>query len=253
MFENINFDIIDIHSHFGPCTVFDVNVNEQELINALDKYNVKKAVVQLFPGVAEYNKYNNKLIEFIEKYNDRLFGLISINPHISEKDFNNEVDRLMKTELFKAIKMHTIGHAVNPLLNDADKICRAASKYDIPVMVHTGPGIPFALPSMIRPVAKKYKNINFILAHAGGGQIYSPDAVFVSSDFDNVFLETSWTTIDDKRWFLNALGAEKIIFGSDMPYNLPVELYQYKLLDIKEKDIRKILNENAARLLKIKI
>lgn len=251
MFDNIDFNIIDTHTHYGTCGVFSVNVSENDLIGALDKYQIEKAVVQLFPGVNDFKSENDKLIDLLKKYSSRLYGLISINPHIMEDDYNSEVDRLMKTGLFKCIKVHTIGHAVNPLSSDADKIYKAAAKYDIPVMVHTGPGIPFALPSMIRPIAKKYKEVNFILAHAGGSQIYSPDAVFTAGDFDNVYLETSWTSIDDKRWFLNALGAEKILFGSDMPGNLPVELFQFELMDISTGDIKKILNTNAAKLLKI--
>lgn len=251
MFENIMIDITDVHTHFGPCCVFDTNVQEEELINVLNKYNVKEAVVQLFPGIIDFKKYNDELIEILGKNKDRLFGLISINPHIAEKEFNSEVKRLMDTGLFKAIKLHTIGHSINPLLADSEKIYKTAEKYNIPVMVHTGPGIPFALPSMIRPAAKKYKNINFILAHAGGSQIYSPDAVFVASDFENVFLETSWTSIDDKKWFINALGSEKVLFGSDVPGNLPVELFQYDLLNLNKDDLENILSKNAKRLLGI--
>jgi uncharacterized protein len=251
MFDEIDFKIIDIHTHYGGCNVFDVSVSENDLIENLDKYRIGKAVVQLFPGVNDYKSENDKLIDLLKKHSNKLCGLISINPHIKEDDYNGEVDRLMKTGLFKCIKVHTIGHAVNPLSSDADKIYKAAAKYNIPVMVHTGPGIPFALPSMVRSAAKKYKEVNFILAHAGGSQIYSPDAVFTAGDFDNVFLETSWTSIDDKKWFLNALGAEKILFGSDMPGNLPVELFQFELMDTSIEDTKKIFNTNATKLFKI--
>ena len=118
-------------------------------------------------------------------------------------------------------------------------------------MIHTGIGVPFALPSMVMFVAKKYSNVNFILAHAGAGQIYCPEAIVAATHYNNVYLETSWTTIFDKIWCINALGSERILFGSDMPDNLPVEIFQYKNLDLSKSDIKNIMCDNAKRIFKI--
>lgn len=251
MFDNKKIEICDIHMHFGSCNVFDVEVTEKTLIDTLQKYNITSAVVQLFPGINSYKENNDALIDMLKKYENKLYGLISINPHVDDTFFNSEAERLFDTGLFKAIKLHTIGHAINPLSNDAKKVYKFAADHDIPVMVHTGPGIPFALPSMIRPIAKEYSVVNFILAHAGDAQIYAPDAVLTAGDLSNVFLETSWTSIGDKNWFYNSLGAEKIIFGSDMPENIPVELTQYQLMNLNDEDLSKILSENTKRLLRI--
>ena len=251
MFEDTDIKIIETHQHLGPCMVFDLNITKNDLTEAIDKNNIDICLVQLLPGVHDYREKNDDIIELCKEFEGKFYGLININPHLPEKEFDDEVKRLMDTGYFKAIKLHTIGHAVNPLSSDAEKVYRSAREYDMPVMVHTGAGIPFALPSFIIPKAQEYEDLNFILAHSGMGQIYSTEAYIVASVCSNVFLETSWTSIEDKNFFISALGSERLMFGADVPSNIPVELFQYKSLDLARKDIENIMYNNAQKLLKI--
>ncbi|MHB1275873.1 MAG: amidohydrolase family protein [Candidatus Humimicrobiaceae bacterium] len=252
MFESKSM-LIDTHQHLGPCYIFDIEVTKEELIKTMDGNEIEASIIQLFPGVSDYKAQNDKIIELCRELPKRFFGLIDINPHLPEKEFNYEADRLMKTSVFKAIKLHTIGHSISPLSNDANKVFNFARKNNIPVMVHTGPGIPFALPSLVIPKAKEYKDVNFILAHSGSAQIFSPEAYVAASICDNIFLETSWTSIGDKSWFISAFGSERIMFGADVPINVSVELFQFKALDLNDKDIKNIMAETAKKVYKIEI
>lgn len=251
MFEGTDIKIIEIHQHLGPSRVFDDNVTKEELIKALEENKIDICIVQLFPGVNDYVEKNNEIIRLCREFENRIFGLININPHLDDKEYDNEANRLMATGYFKAIKLHTIGYSVNPLSKDADKVYKFARKFEIPIMVHTGAGIPFALPSLIIPKAIEYMDIDFILAHAGMSIIYSSEAFITAQQYKNVYLETSWTSITDKNWFIKDLGSEKLIFGADVPSNIPVELFHYKKLNLGKQDLENIMFNNAKRLLKI--
>lgn len=245
--------IIDSHQHLGSCFVFDINVTREEQIKTMNDNGVETSILQLFPGVSNYKEQNDNITKLCKESPKRFLGLIDINPHLPEKEFNFECDRLIDTGVFKAIKLHTIGHSISPLANDADKVFNFARKNNIPVMVHTGPGVPFSLPSLVIPRAKEYEDVNFILAHSGGSQIFSTEAFVAASVCDNIFLETSWTSIGDKSWFINAFGSERIMFGADIPINASVELFQFRALNLSDKDIKNIMAETAKKIFKIDI
>ena len=48
-------------------------------------------------------------------------------------------------------------------------IYSVAEELDIVVMVHTGNGLPNALPSLPIPVAREHPKLRIVVAHAGGG------------------------------------------------------------------------------------
>jgi predicted TIM-barrel fold metal-dependent hydrolase len=48
------------------------------------------------------------------------------------------VERCVKELKFVGVKLHTIGHGVNPLTEDGDLVFATAFELGIPAMVHTG-------------------------------------------------------------------------------------------------------------------
>ena len=86
-----------------------------------------------------------------------------------------------------SVKLHTIGHGVNPLTDDGDLVFATAQALGIPCMVHTGAGIPFSLPALCIPAANKYPDLKIVLAHAGGG-IVSAEAQVAASIFGSLYL-----------------------------------------------------------------
>ncbi|MFQ5998221.1 MAG: amidohydrolase family protein, partial [Candidatus Bathyarchaeia archaeon] len=139
--------IIDSHSHLGSCRVFDLDTSEQELLSTMANNGITTNIVQPYPGAPNVKEVHNRIGKLAKENPGKIFGLASLNPHMNEDEYNEEVERVVKDLGFVAVKIHTIGHAVNPLGRSADKVFKAAKKLGIPVMVHTGPGVPFSLPS----------------------------------------------------------------------------------------------------------
>lgn len=239
--------LIEAHAHLGSCRVFDVEVTEELLMSALNSNGVEKAVVQPFPGCADPAAAHDRISALSSRYPGRIFGLASVNPHQSRDNYRREIKRCVEELGFVGVKLHTIGHAVNPPSRDGLMVAETAAELGVPLMVHTGTGAPFALPSSVAPLARAYTDLSIVLAHAGGG-IYTADALLMAQQFSNVYLELSWCQVGDIRRLYQGLGSARLMFGSDMPFNLPVELAKWRVLDLPENDLQAILHSNAVNV-----
>jgi len=245
--------IVDIHLHLGSCRVFDLDTPEEALMGTIEKNKVDAALVLPYPGAPDVKKTHNDIAKLMKKYPKKIFGVVSLNPHQDEKEYNAEVDRLIKGEGFVGVKLHTIGHAINPLAADAKKVFEAAKRHKVPVLIHTGAGIPFALPSHVIPMAQAYPDVPIVLYHSGMAHIYSTGAYIAAKLCKNIYLGTSWISINEKMWFVGDLGSERILLGTDLPENTAVEIFQYRSAGLSDKDLANVLGENAIKLFKLKI
>ncbi len=215
--------LIDAHAHLGDCSVFDLEITEEQLLAALDKHHVDAAIVQPFPGAGNASAVHDRIAELARNHPGRIFGLASISPHLPREQYTAEIERCVRDLGFIGVKLHTFGHAVNPGSKDAQTVYEVALGLDVPVMAHTGTGVPFALPSLFIPVARSHPQLRLVLAHAGFG-IYTPEAAVVARECPNVYLETSWCAPQAIRLLIRTLKPGRVMFGSDLPINLGVEL-----------------------------
>lgn len=244
--------IIDTHMHLGPCKVFGLNITEDNLVNNyLRKYNILVTIVQPFPGAPNPIEIHDRIFELTKKFKGKIYGMVNINPHLDRNIVEKELKRALGDLGFIAIKIHTSGHAISPVNPDADVIFEYASKYKVPVMIHTGPGFPLADPMNVAPRAEQYSEVKIILAHAGFG-FFTSAAIWLALKYDNVFLETSWVPIYDLALFVEKV-PDKIMFGSDLIENFPVEIAKVEALKMSEDVKEKFLYKNAANIFKLTI
>jgi hypothetical protein len=242
--------VIDAHAHLGECCVFGLVSTEEELIRRMDENGIDATVVQPYPGARNAAKTHDRIAELCARYPGRFFGLASLSPHADRDAYRGEVERCIKDLKFVGIKLHTIGHGVNPLSEDGDFVFATAHELGVPAMVHTGPGIPFALPSLCIPAARKYPGLNIILAHAGFA-VFSAEAQVAASVCSNLYLETSWCIGEDIRWMISTIGAERVMMGADLPSNVPVEIAKYRALDLEPKVYDRVMGGTAIETFKL--
>jgi uncharacterized protein len=235
---------IDTHAHLGECCVFGLYATEEDMIRRMDESGVDATIVQPYPGATDYTRTHNEIAELCAKHPGRFFGLASVSPHIGKDKYHREIERCVKELKFVGLKLHTIGHAVNPLTEDGDMAFATAFEFGIPAMVHTGAGIPFSLPALCIPAANKYPKLKIVLAHAGGG-IVSAEAQVAASICGNLYLETSWCIGEDIRWMINTIGSDRVMMGADLPSNVPVEIAKYQALDLEPAVYDKVMGETA--------
>lgn len=244
-------EIIDAHTHIGQCQVFDLDESENDLFAQQKEHGVSATIIQPFPGAPDAAQVHKKISKLSKERPGQVYGIVSLNPHMNHDMWKSEVERMVKDEGFVGIKIHTIGHAVNPLGNDATMVFETAKKLGVPVMVHTGPGIPFALPSMVIPRAEQFPDVPIVLAHAGWG-VFVGEALVSAMKHKNIYVEPSHVGIFEKSALTSNLGADRILFGTDVPSNIPGELGHFKSLIKNEADRDKVLGGNAKRIFKLR-
>jgi predicted TIM-barrel fold metal-dependent hydrolase len=218
--------IIDAHAHLGTCDVFDASQSAPDLLSAMDAADIGLSVVQPFPGAPDAAAVHDLIAQAASDHPGRIVGMASLNPHQPAIGYRQEIARCVKDLGFVAVKLHSIGHAVAPGSSAARLVFRTASDLGVPVMIHTGTGVPFAEPAAWIPLAKEFAETSVVLAHAGGSMFTAP-AIVAAQSCPNVFLETSWCNPQDIRRAVAAVGPEKVMFGSDMLFNARPELAKY--------------------------
>jgi predicted TIM-barrel fold metal-dependent hydrolase len=242
-------EIIDAHAHLGKCNIFDLDVPFENLLNAMDANEVKTSLVQPFPGCEDHRKVHDRIAELNDQYPGRFYGIASVNPHLGNECLK-EIRRCVQELGFIGVKLHTIGHAVMPTSSDAVELAELTAELDVPMLVHTGTGIPFALPSLCIPVARKFPNLKIILCHAGYA-FFASEAVIVAKEASNIYLEPSWCTSVQTRGMIKELGFERVFMGSDLPANLATEIAKAKSIGLDEGELSSYLGGTAREVFNI--
>ena len=246
--------IIDAHAHLGHDYVFDEEITEEELITQYRKDHVDGAIIQPFisrPYIEETKAYHNRIAEFCDAGKGLFYGMASINPHFKDEEVYDELKRCVKELGFVGVKITPIAHAVNPASKDGMKIFHMARELKITVMVHTGSGAPFSDPMMILPAAKQFPDVKIVIAHAGTDLLKS-EAVFLTKTYDQIYIEPSWLGISATKAVIESCGVNKVMFSSDHPHNVPMELLKYRNLISDSEDLERVLSGTVIEAFELK-
>lgn len=241
-------EVIDSHQHLGDCRVFDAFVSVGEVLTAIDVHGLKGVLLQPFPGAADPRRIHDQIAELEIRTDHRVRGIVSVSPHSPGDALEIEAERCVLELGFVAIKLHTLGHAVDPLSSDGSRVFALGRRLHVPVMVHTGgAGAPFASPSHCLQVARDYPDAPIILAHAGMS-VATKEAGLIAADCPNVWLETSWCSVLDLAWLRTFVGPSRLLFGSDATANIDVELHKYEQAGFSSAELALCLGKNAAKV-----
>lgn len=242
-------DIVDTHQHSGRCRVFDADVDPAAILPVLDANGVSTALVMPFPGAPDAASEHERIAMLAAEHPGRIRGIVNMNPHLD--GYEDEAARCVVEFGFVALKLHTVGHAVDPLNRDGQRVFAAARELEVPVIVHTGGvGEPFASPAHLLPVARDFPELPIVLAHAGMS-VATRQAGLVAQQCPNIYLEPSWCSILDTRWLVDLLGPSRLMFGSDALENVGLEIAKFRALELAEEDLSACLGETATSLYKL--
>ncbi|MHA1794401.1 MAG: amidohydrolase family protein [Promethearchaeota archaeon] len=242
--------IIDFHCHLK-------DHSEKHL---LEEPRISVRVVH--PAFEDFNhleKYHETIAKILEKYAGKLKAFIGI-------DFNKEPEKILDDIAFvgaAGIKIHPLLQGIKIQDKEFMKpFMSVIKKSKLPLYVHTDhPGVPIyykyrtLLKSRFGRLAKNFPDVNpIIMGHAGNNDSYL-DAKDVIVRRDNVLVETSLSPVPSEiEKIVKRVnnGENRILFGSNEPYSsFQVEVKKIEILSITDEQKRKILSENARRLLKL--
>ena len=153
------------------------------------------------------------------------------------------------------IKIHPEEH-VYPFREHGRRIFEFAAQWHAIVLTHSGHAN--SMPVDIVEVANDFPEVPVILAHIGCSD--SSDRTLQvraiqEATHGNVFADTSSAmslTPGLIEWAVSEVGADRILFGTDTPlYAASMQRARIDLADISDTAKRKILRENAQKLLHI--
>ncbi len=237
----------------------------EEFAEDLRKQGITKAVLlPLTSNIKGYGNISNEHIKEIVNADEDLFiGFASFRLENALDELKIAIEELG----LKGIKIHPQLLYLRPDDEKFEKIYEYAGKKELPVVIHTGiTGIgagtrggggiylEYGRPIYIDNIARKFENVNFIMAHFGWP--WYEEALAVAYHKENVFIDVSgWSpkyipNIVIK--YMDSLLKDKFLFGSDYPMLNPSRIIEeFKQMNLKEETLRKVFYENAKRILNI--
>jgi len=218
---------------------------------------------------------NDNLAKVIKRYPDKFIGFAHHYPFGEEAA--DELHRSVKELGFKAYKL--LAPMLDKPIEDksAYPVWEACAEHNIPVLIHfgiQGGGGGIAWHENINPlklhnVAKDFPDVTFVIPHFGCAWIR--ETLQLCWACANVVIDTSgsnqwvrwvdgdWTTKRLFRKYIETIGAERIIFGTDSSYfprGFAIRYLEDQIRDCRElglthEQLQLIFGGNAARLFKI--
>jgi predicted TIM-barrel fold metal-dependent hydrolase len=242
---------IDVHAHWGNLPVPMRDTTLSELLRVLDANSIERIVVSSIEAICYDMASGNRSVAEVVAQSSRVFGYIFLNPNRLTDSFE-EIERYALNPRFIGVKMYSGAYIGQPLNCPGHKrfLERVAAKFPrLVILFHCGENDPNNFAN-IRELAREFQTLKFIMGHMGSA--LWPQALTAARDQKNLFAEVSAplparTRTEDA---VKALGADRVLFGSDYPIINPAYTLGAVLgADISDEQRRQILYQNALRLL----
>lgn len=241
------FRIWDTHTHLGEALHSGRSQSADDLLRVMDREGIDRAVCIPFPVVTDYRATHDLIADAVRSHPDRFTGTVCLNPFVPRAQFETEVRRCADELGFRAIKLQPQYQALNPLWRRNDFFFETAVRHDLPLIVHTGAGAPYALPSLYISVARRFPELRIILAHAGGG-VYVGECIVAAEVCPNIYVELSSLMPHHVAEVVRYVPSDRLLIGSDLLESTAVEIGKIVELDA-DRDVKEDILWNTAERL----
>lgn len=255
-------------------TVYDAS--PENLIEDMDDAGIDKSILVtvdygLAAGLSKpkvsIGEYNKWVAGAADQHPDRLIAFAGVDPR--RKDAVEILEKAVQEWGMKGLKLYPpCGFYPNEKV--VTPMWEKANELDIPVMVHSGPTFPqlqmkYSEPIYLEEVLINYPELNIIIAHSGGG-LWAEEVIALRQFRNNVYADISgWQGMayaagngyaTKRLLHLYSFLRSKCLFGSDWPaFNHQIAHKEWvamiNRLDVETKLKKKLLGENAEKLLKL--
>jgi hypothetical protein len=241
------FRIFDTHTHIGRAVHSGRVYTADQLLEAMERNGVDCSMVIPFPLVEDQRAAHDEIGAAVLRNPERLMGAVCLDPYLARDRFRGEVKRCVELYGFRAMKLQPQFQPLNVLAPVSGLFFETAEEFGLPVICHTGAGIPLALPSHFMMPARRFPGVTIVLAHCGG-PMFAGEAMVAASFCPNIVLELSSLLPHHILEILREVPADRLMVGSDLPENLPVEIGKVIGLPQPETVRRQILSATGERV-----
>lgn len=246
--------IIDIHTHLGDDRLYDSHRTEEELLSVSTRAGIDALIVQIAqsPTIDITRKLHDRLHKFALENPGRIYAIASVNPHYDLDVYFGELSRCIREKGFIGMKIAPHTFSWNPLVQRGVVPFLAADTFDVPLMIHTGSGIPFSIPSRLYDRIKAFPQVQVILAHAGGYDLFLDETLWLAKQCPNIYLETSrGPSMEFIKRYVRELSAQRVMMGSDSPDEMEHALWTYRNAGLTEDELEWCLGKSAQEVFRI--
>jgi uncharacterized protein len=253
--------IVDADTHISPTPQGGNSLTIDELLARMDRAGVDKALTWLQPPYLrnETSAGNAYVYQAMRAHPDRILGFGWLDPHLGRESAEAEIKRGVEEYGFFGFKLNG---AQNGFVIDDERlvlpIIEAVARTGKVLAFHIGADSPENThPTRLGAIARRYPEMRFIMVHMGGAAYpdLSRTAIEVAAEHPNITIIGSAIGPIPILDGIRTLGANRICFGSDTPFELMhVELAKYReLLDgeVSEDEQGMILAGNLLRLIRL--
>ncbi len=231
--------IINSHVHIGKSVALSMDVTVGDVKNEMDEAGISECLVFPFPSWAVENPDVNEWIIDVCRKEDAFYPVFYARDDLKPPE--NREYFAVKWHWVRGISDYKSNYSV---FQDKklDEFVDAIVKLDLPIIFEE----EF---EFTKAFIERFDEADIIIPHLGalGGSPYKFLEEF--ENYENVYFDTSLSSVDTLQTFVNILGSKRIIFGSDLPFStMKVELEKIYRLEIDSMEKRRILGENIARI-----
>ena len=244
-----NSTVIDFHGHVGSWDNLGMIDDQPKMLRAMDTVGIDRTCVfNIFHP--DGTRGNDMTAEFVSKSPDRFIGFAYVSPTMPDRmlpELERSIDRLG----LRAIKLYP-QYTPYPLNDSAwDPVYTFANDRELVVISHTGIEVD---PKYLGEAASRFPKAMFVAGHSGNVDPYRGQAIEAAQKYQNFYLETcsTYRTPGVIEELVSEAGAERVLFGSDVPLMDPrSQIGKIITADISDDAKRLVLGENAKRILKL--
>lgn len=246
--------IVDAHSHLGPWCAFHIPEfgRLEAMLEVMDRCGIDIACIAPHVGIGPDAKWANRITaEVMQRYPERIWGHICFDPNLPRDEMEGELKRCFEIYGMRGIKIHPDTHNY-PLDGPGyEPAFEFAARNGLYILSHTWDGSPFSDPMKVATVAERFPEVPILMGHSGGSPRGYEKSLEVARKHKNAFLEicgSEYSGVWMERLVKRA-GAERIVFGTDMPFHDPrFQLGRVALSKISDEEKRLILGGNIQRI-----
>lgn len=236
----------------------DGRMDPSALVEMMRKNGVDYAVILAELSPITTGIISNEHVAEFCKGRKELIPFANLNPYLSTR-LGEELERCVHELGMKGIKLYPTYQQFYPNDRVLYPLYSKAQELRIPVMVHTGSSLfrgsrmKYGNPVLLDDVAVDFPELTLIQVHSGRGFWYDA-SFFLAQLHPGIYMEIAGLPPQNLLKYFPELekNAEKILFGSDWPGvpGIGKNIKTIRSLPIKEETKKKILGENAAKILK---
>lgn len=241
--------VIDAHAHIW---LSQAERDRRELVEALDKVPIERIYVSGLHG-------HDQSPDTVVRINDAVHEMLAADPRARGQAYLNP--RHGQHALEELRRCHDLGFCMVKLwvATRADDplnfpVYEAAAALGMPLLLHSfvkarGQLLNESTPWDVAEAARRYPECTFLMAHMGGDFIFGCESV---AELPNVFVDPSGSYGEKGmiEYAVQRLGADRVIFGSDMPgSDIYHNLGKVVGASISDAEREAILHRNAERVL----